>query len=119
MSNEILVNCCPHALHIRMVDGTMFTVEPSGDVARCEENRIGVGQTLVFGSGARQVGISSVTYGPVTGLPEPREGRKYLVSLLTAQAVKARYARDDVYALGPAIRDAEGRIVGCDGLTLV
>jgi hypothetical protein len=111
-----LVNCTPHELRIRLGDGEFLTLPPSGDVARCAETRVDCGWIEV-GSGQEIVKVSSALFGEVTGLPEPEYAKVFVVSLLVAQAVKGD--RADVYATGPAIRDAEGRIIGCNGLSLV
>jgi hypothetical protein len=56
------------------------------------------------------VPVYTTSFGDVEGLPEPRSNTYYLVSSITAQAVKGR--RDILIGEG-AVRDAEGRIVGC------
>lgn len=54
--------------------------------------------------------VYSTVYGEVEGLPEPRSNTYYLVSALTAQAVKNRH---DILIVDGAVRDNEGKIVGC------
>ena len=51
---------------------------------------------------------------PVTGLPEPEDGTFYVVSQITAAAVPDR---DDVFFAGEAVRNGEGMIIGCVGLS--
>lgn len=56
------------------------------------------------------VPVFTTKYGQVEGLPEEREDTYYIVSALTAQA--ARY-RADLLIIDGAVRDSEGRIIGC------
>ena len=85
-----------------------MNIPPAGQVARCEEQRTDCGS--VDG-----IAVSTARYGAVDGLPEPQPGTFYIVSGLVLAAVGDR--RADVFAPGPAIRDGEGRIVACDGLS--
>lgn len=62
---------------------------------------------------SRGIAVTRAVYGDITGLPEPQEGVIYIVSALVALAAR----REDVLFPGPAIRDAEGRIVACRGLS--
>ena len=54
--------------------------------------------------------VYSTSYGEPEGLPEKKEGVFYLVSALTAQAAKGR---KDLLLVDGAVRDGEGKIVGC------
>lgn len=54
--------------------------------------------------------VYSTSYGEPEGLPEEKEGVFYLVSALTAQAAKGR---KDLLLVDGAVRDGEGKIVGC------
>ena len=54
--------------------------------------------------------VYSTSYGEPEGLPEEKEGVFYLVSALTAQAAKGR---KDLLLVDGAVRDSEGKIVGC------
>lgn len=56
------------------------------------------------------VPVYTTEFGKVEGLPEPAHNVYYIVSALTAQAVKGR--RDVLIGDG-AVRDSEGKIVGC------
>jgi hypothetical protein len=105
----MFVNVTPHAVTIHQ-NGDIMVVPASGVVARCATTDKIVGQ--IDG-----VDIHAMSYGELDGLPEPKENVIYIASMLAAQAAK-RAGRSDVYAPGPAIRDDEGRIVGCQGLSL-
>jgi len=102
------VNLTPHVLHIRRTDGTVLTLPPSGSVARVATETMPM--TIVDG-----ILVSRTASGPVTDLPDPAPHTLYIASTLVAQAAQ----RPDVLAPGPLIRDADGRPVGCDGLSAV
>lgn len=100
-----LINLTPHAIHI----GSL-TIEPSGTIARAREVSVDLETITVDG---HEVPIRLVSYGDLTGLPEPRPGVAYIVSSLAAQAA---VGRTDVFVPTDPIRDGEGRIVGCRAL---
>lgn len=105
------INLTPHKLDIydrKMDAGAAMILEPSGTVARVVTNR-----QLVDGSGPFP--IFRTVYGDVTGLPEPKEGVRYIVSGMVAARVPER---TDVFKPGSLIRDAKGRPVGCEGLDM-
>lgn len=104
----MFVNLTPHALNVR-VGTAEITIPPSGAVARTAQTVIPCGE--IDG-----VSIYRITYGAVENLPAPREGIWYIVSSLTAQAVKDR---NDILVPGPAVRDTDGRIIGCQGFSVV
>jgi len=102
-----LINLTPHMVTIKTEHGEVHVL-PSGQSARCAEER----QLVASLSG---VPVSRARYGEVQGLPEPQPGVAYIVSALVLGAVGDQ--RADVFAPGPGIRDTEGRIVACDGLS--
>lgn len=61
------------------------------------------------------INVTRQTFGPVAGLPSPIEGTRYIVSRIVAEACPERA---DLLFPGPAIRDGQGRVVGCDGLSV-
>ena len=118
-----IINLTPHAININkgtrtdadisagieMDINAWHNVPASGRLARVEEVREWVGTIPFFG-----IPVSKVTYGKVEGLPDPQPDTIFLVSsLVLAQCA----GRGDVFAPGPAIRDSEGHIIGCDGLS--
>jgi hypothetical protein len=107
MKEFTIVNLTPHPLNLKRVDGTMLTIPPSGTVARVAEKRTDLG--VLAG-----LAVTRAEYGAVEGLPEPVPGKIFVVSALVLAAVQQRA---DVFAPGPAIRDADGKIVGADGLS--
>lgn len=118
----IIKNLTPHKLHVRFHasqyprPGDFYVLEPAEVPARCAQ----VSERLprvVHPNGAPagvEIPVTRQTFGPVEGLPEPTPGIAYVVSRIVAEACGQR---DDIYFPGPAIRDAEGRVIGCDGLS--
>ena len=101
-----LMNLTPHALNVRKADGTFLALPPSRTVARRSVERVVVGDVA-------GVTIYATTFGQLEGLPDPSDGTVYIVSALAAQACADRH---DVLVPGEAIRDDNGRVVGCNGL---
>src|SRR5688572_24772492 len=81
MRSVVLVNLTPHPLRFypldcpdRIEEGAvepLFTVPPSGSVARIEENTLGTWFKDGFGEdGAASVAVEGVEYGYISGLPD-------------------------------------------------
>lgn len=104
-----LVNLTPHAISIRRADGATLALPASGQVARCAQQSIPV-ITLAG------IDVTVQRFGPVEGLPAPAPETRYIVSRLVAEACPERR---DLLIPGPALRDEAGRIVACDGLSVV
>lgn len=97
------VNLCPHAIRVQNGDGNVTTFAPSGAVARVSATP----ETLPSVAGFRLVRNS---FGPVTGLPAPREGVMFIVSGMVLSALAG--TRPDVVApdTGPTqVRLASGQ----------
>lgn len=103
-----VLNLTPHALNIHSLDGSVKTLPPSGQVARCSSTTTQVGE---FDG----LPLFSTTFGDVVGLPDPQDGVLMVVSALVRQAVPHR---KDVVSPGELVRDADGNPVGCKGLTV-
>lgn len=97
------VNLTPHAVNVQ----GYAPLAPSGAVARCAETRSDAG--TVAG-----VPVTVASFGAVEGLPAAQAGVYYIVSALVLAQVPERA---DVFAPGPALRDGDGRVVGCVGLS--
>jgi len=106
----MFVNLTPHAITIHGDGDDVMVIPPSGTVARCATVDQVVGQ---FDG----VDIHAIQLGALDGLPTPQDGVGYIASLIAAQAAR-RAGRTDVFAPGPAIRDSDGRVIGCRGLSL-
>jgi hypothetical protein len=110
-----IVNLTPHALNLMPdgPDGPMVTIPPGGLVARCATSRVQVDTITVDGIA---IPVNRTQFGAVTGLPDPHPDTIYVVSALVAQAVPDR---QDVYITDDAVRDDQGRIIGCRALAHV
>lgn len=107
-----IVNLTPHALNLMSAgpDGPVVTIPPSGQVARCAVTRVQVDTITVDGV---TVPINKTQFGAVSDLPDPQPNTVYVVSALVAQAVPER---KDVFITDDAVRDEQGRIIGCRAL---
>lgn len=99
-----IINLTPHSISFLREDNSVLaTVEPSGTIARASQTRDRVSEV-------NGIPVNQCSYGAVTGLPDPQDGTIYIVSALTAQACPER---SDVYIVDDAVRDENGRIIGC------
>ena len=110
MSNSIsIVNATPHA--INFMDGNNAVIRvfpPSGICPRCSVSREVVG--TIDG-----IPVNKSVFGEVVGLPEYKEDTIYIVSRVVAEAAK----RDDLFVVDDAVRDDQGRIIGCRALAVI
>ena len=102
-----MVNMTPHPLNIVQRDGDVLTVEPSGFIPRCAS-------TEKLNQSIGLIDVTRQTLGEVEGLPESLPGAFYIVSRLVASAASGR---DDLLVPGPLVRDDQGRVIGCKGLS--
>ena len=105
---SILINLTPHAVTI----GNL-TVPPSGTVARVSVSRRQVG--VIPLEDGTTVPAFVPSFGEVTDLPDHQNGVILIVSAMV-RSHPAIARRLDVASPGTLVRDADGRIVGCDGL---
>lgn len=102
-----IINLTPHTLTFMNADNrVLFTVSSSG-IARATQTRVCTG---AIESNGFSIPVNASSYGEVSGLPDPEEGTIYIVSALTAQAVPER---KDVFITDDAVRDEQGRVIGC------
>ena len=110
-----IVNLTPHALNLMPEGpgGPTVTIPPSGQVARCAVDRVKVDTVSVDGI---SVPVNQTRFGEVSDLPDPQPDTIFVVSALVAQAVPDR---QDVFITDDAVRDEQGRIIGCRALAHV
>lgn len=113
LENVKIVNLTPHDIYFRdSHDSEPWLAAPaSGQVARCSEEREGVGR-VTTDSGV-EIPVNRVFLGEVTGLPAPQPGVAYIVSRVVAEAARGR---DDLFIVDDTVRDEQGRIVGARAL---
>ena len=102
-----IVNLTPH--EVKIVDGgnNVVAVFPSDGVARASQHDVLVDEI-------NSIPVVKTEFGEVLGLPEPTEGIVYIVSRITVEAAQAQgRSTDDLLVTSGAVRDSQGRIVGC------
>ena len=107
-------NLTPHPLYIKTADGDFVVIPPDErGAARVVYDRLPPEQTNIAG---HEVQIS-VAGSPreIVGLPEPEEDVVLIVAKAVADAAPAY--RGDIVSPGRLIRDEDGTVIGCDGLT--
>jgi len=102
-----LINLTSHNIDYKQKDGSVITIEPSGQEARIKTKLVST-QTLY------KISIDSNLYTEVENLPPSREDVLYIVSLPIALAL--RNLRKDLI-VPKTIRDKSGRVIGCDGFS--
>lgn len=110
-----VINLTPHEINIHVELGSAhlsrtLTLDPSGIVPRVGVSVRPIGYVMIEGV---EVPVTATAYGAVSDLPEPEPGTFYVVSRVVAEA---RTDRDDLLIPGEAIRDQDGRVIGCRGL---
>ncbi|MCE7081139.1 hypothetical protein [Streptomyces sp. ST2-7A] len=106
-----IINLTPHPITVLDHDGSLIReIPPSGQVARLTAERQDAGDLA-------GIPLGITTYGDNAEMPEPREGVRYVVSLVTALAL-AGSDRDDLLVVDQEVRDGTGRIIGCRGLAV-
>ena len=113
-AETIYRNLTPHALNVRAMDGSTLVIPPDArGVARVVYDRLPPEQMSIAG---HEISIS-VAGSPreIIGLPEPEEDVVLIVAKAVADAAPAQ--RGDLMSPGRLIRDEDGNVLGCDGLT--
>lgn len=114
-----IINLTPHAIDIIVGDITI-EIPPSGTVARVK----GTCRTYDWFQGSHGedticIPLTQTSYGgnsnSIVNLPEPSEGKVYVVSALTAQHCRD-LGRQDIFVPTGTIRDCNGQIIGCSSL---
>lgn len=102
-----IVNLTPHEIILIGIK-----IPPEATPARVSEKTEVV--DLLEWSGI-QLHVIKKEFGEIQNLPEPQPDTIFVASLLVAQAAKRR----DVLAIGEAVRDEKGNIVGAKSLAVV
>jgi hypothetical protein len=99
-----IINLTPHTINV--VGKADFS--PSGIVAR-------VATTSTVAKTVNGINVLKTVFGDVVDLPAPSDDTLFIVSRLVKNAVPNR---NDVVTPGILVRDADGKPIGCDGLSL-
>ena len=106
----MFVNLTPHAINIVDEANQVIRTFVSEGVARAAQRTELVGEI----DGVR---ITKSAVGEPVDLPEYRDGVFLIVSLATVNAARAFGRRvDDLLITNEAVRDDQGRIIGCRSL---
>ena len=89
-----IVNCMKHAANIRLADGTMNVILPSGNIAVVATTAIPAEEVVTEYGTMKTAG--KTVYGELTGLPEPQDGVWYYVGMLVFNAAVAIGRKDVV-----------------------
>jgi hypothetical protein len=97
-----IINLTPHPITIQPSGAPAVTIPVSGRIARLDSAQ-------EIDAGVAGVPVVTTRFGRVIGLPEPEEGKVYIVSSIVAQHVR----RPDVLApdTGPTAIRQDGQIV--------
>ena len=98
------INLTPHDITVFM-SGDYKTFTKSGTIARVSQ------ETTVVRT-VDGINISTATFGPVVGLPEPSPDTLLIVS---GMVKSASTGRSDLVSPGELVRGADGEVIGCRG----
>ena len=108
-----LINLTPHDLVVYTTPGSSVKIPASGAVARVT-TELSPLPPIKYLDGTT-VPVNRTKFGEVDGLPPETNQKGYVVSRIVFEAVKHR--RLDVFAPGEPVRDPQGRVIGCRGLS--
>ena len=111
-------NLTPHALNVKTTNGDFVTIPPSNrGPARVVYDHLPPEQISYGGLANFEVTVAG-SPREIIGLPDPDEDDEPVICIVAkAVADAAPSWREDLMSPGKLIRDAEGNVVGCDGLT--
>jgi len=109
----VLVNLTPHDIVVFPETENEIVVPRSGMVVRCLSTREVVGSLDVNGV---SIPVTKVVLGENQDLPEPEDGTMYIVSLATALRAAKDGRVGDLLVPDLTVRNANGKIIGCNGL---
>jgi hypothetical protein len=117
-----LLNLTPHPIRVYagdtpdriadLNDGLLFTVPPSGTVARIAMIDLGTDRHAYDEASGRSTWIDWQQFGQCHDLPEPEHDTTYIVSLIVA---RDQTHRTDLIFPMSEVRDERGTVVGCRG----
>ena len=102
-----IVNLTPHEVKVLDDDDNVIATFPSVGVARARQHDVPAGEI-------ESIPVVKTEFGEVSGLPEPTGGVVFIVSRITVEAAQVQdRSTDDLLVTSGAVRDSQGRIVGC------
>lgn len=108
-------NLTPHALNVKTTKGDFVTIPPSNrGPARVIYDHLPPEQVSYGGLAEFEVTVAG-SPREIVGLPDPEEGVVLIVAKAVSDAAPA--GRGDLMSPGRLLRDEDGTVIGCDGLT--
>lgn len=112
----MFVNLTPHAVNLQFPNGDTVPLLSAG------EARVTTFSTPHPLPDAGGFPVETLSFGPITGLPDPQEGIIYIVSMMTAQAAAATGRFADIVSPGKLLRypkdhPQSGQPYACTSLT--
>lgn len=83
-----------HAANIRLADGNLTVLAPSGVIANVDTSVVPAGEVTTDLGVVKTAG--KTVYGELTGLPEPQDGVWYYVNMLVFNVATAAGRKDVV-----------------------
>tara|TARA_B100000953_G_C17907050_1_gene386373 strand:+ start:343 stop:774 length:432 start_codon:yes stop_codon:yes gene_type:complete len=111
LENAKLENYTPHKITVMDKNKQVLFDLPSLGNARCRHN-FEVMERLTYDN--HEVTIQQGEFGATSGLPEPKENTRYVVSRIVAEANEDR---TDLLMVFGTVRDDQKRIIGCCGFS--
>lgn len=109
------INLTPHALNVKAASGNFVTILPDAEgPARVIYDQLPPEQIRVGNFDSFEVAVAG-SPREIIGLPDPQPNIIFVVAKAVADAAPRH--REDLVSPGRLIRDADGKIIGCDGLT--
>jgi len=104
-----LVNLCGHPLSIPHLG-----IELPAESTAVKATQVHELKAIING-----LPLYDIVYTNVSGLPEPSEGKLYIVSAVALNAIRELYPeRKDVAATMKPIKCAHGKTIGCQALRI-
>ena len=101
-----LRNFTPQTLNVKNIEGEMVQLPSEGNAKACSKKT-----RIVTIEG---FAVVANEYEGIEGLPEPEDGVFYIVPRMVILALPKR---SDLLCPGELIRDKNGIVVGCEGLS--
>ena len=105
-------NLTPHEI-VLFVGEEKITIAPEGIIPRCSVEQQQITEITIDG---KKIPIMKTSFGQVENLPEEKEGVFLIVSRAVAEACPDR---NDLLIPNDAVRDENGRIIGCRSLARI
>lgn len=111
----MILNLTANNVNIHLTSGQVHTIEPQPTPARAQMNRMST-ETVPLSLSSQHIPVTQVELGKVEYLPPEEPGITLIVSRLILEHPDTA-SRKDLVCVDRAIRDQEGRVIGCKGFS--